>query len=323
MRQKNIPCYMHPTEVILIDDNIQFLKNLEIALGREFKCRSFSDPKKALEHISQNVQSGTSISKYITEEDLKVPLPDIHKEIYNKNRFKEISAVVVDYGMPSMNGLELCKKIRACTQNPIQLIMLTGEADLPTAVQAFNESLIDKFILKSGGDYTREVAEAIHASQEKYFFFLSEPLRRSLQADAQKLLEEDEFFKLLNQIIEKNHSKEFYLLEDSLSLLFLDDKAEKPVWLIMKTEDDMGTQYELAKSDHASPAIVEALKKKKKVAYFPNQKTLSESAERWVLHDAKVLKGKKSYYYAIVSDSKQYPLDKNKIASYYAYINRG
>ncbi len=332
MEKNWIPCLQYPTEIILIDDNKNFLKTLTAALGNRFRCRAFEDPKQALQYISETVNRiGITINKYIPEvaEDIEIHqkglvinLSDIHKEIYNMDRFKEISVVVVDYGMPSMNGLELCKKIREIVQAPIKIIMLTGEADYELAVQAFNDGLIDKFILKSKTNYVTELGEAIQVLREKYFIDLSKPVYRSLQAATQKLLENKAFVDLLKSILDENKSSEFYILDDSFSILFLDEKGENPIWLVMKTEEDVDMQYELASNEKNAPTDkVNAIKNKEKFAYFVDEDGINEPATNWKLCEAKPLGDKNSgFYYAILKGKDSFPLNKGHIASYNQYL---
>ena len=330
MKQNKIPCYRYPTETILVDDNKNFLKTLQFALGSRYKCRPFENPEKALSYIAQSTsQLKTAISRYIPEiEDLEdhrrsliVDIANIHKEIYNKDRFKEIAVVVIDYGMPSMNGLDLCKKIKNTTKNPLKLIMLTGEAGYDIAVEAFNNGLINKFILKSQGEYVNAVAEAILDLQEEYFFDLSEPIRRLLQPAAQKLLETPEFIEIFNKMTTQNNIKEFYILDDSFSILFMDDQGSTPVSLIIRTEEDMDMQYELASDDrHVNPAWVEDIKNRKKLASYTDHRGINQPAQDWLFHDAQLLSKASGCYYAIVTASENSQLlDHKKIAAYQNY----
>lgn len=58
-----------------------------------------------------------------------------------------IDLVISDLEMPGMNGLEFSQKARIDYPH-ILTILLTGHADLKTAMQAINEAGVYKFILK-------------------------------------------------------------------------------------------------------------------------------------------------------------------------------
>lgn len=55
--------------------------------------------------------------------------------------------VVTDFHMPDINGLELAKSIQA-SDDSTQIVMLTGAADLDTAVNAINSTRIYRFYTK-------------------------------------------------------------------------------------------------------------------------------------------------------------------------------
>lgn len=331
MRQNSIPCYRYPTETILIDDNKNFLKNLQFALGKQYKCQPFEDPEQALKYIAESSGRVKSpVTKYIKagedfgdfKKSVIINMGDIHKTIYNKDRFKEVAVVIVDYAMSTTNGLEVCKQIRKLTKNPIKLIMLTGEAGYDLAVEAFNDGLIDKFILKGKESYVDDVVAAIATLQEKYFYDLSAPIRRTLHPHVQKLLEKQAFIDIFNEIINENKIKEFYILDNSLSILFIDDKGKNPICLIIRTEEDMQSQYELANDDEdVSAETTEAIKNRKKLVYFKNDKGLGQSAKYWIFHDAKPLN--KHYYYTIVKGKDNFPLlNTEKMVSYKDYLSK-
>jgi DNA-binding NtrC family response regulator len=60
---------------------------------------------------------------------------------------REVDLVVSDQHMPGMKGVEFLQKVKA--DHPTTLtIMLTGQKDIDTAMQAINEAGVYKFILK-------------------------------------------------------------------------------------------------------------------------------------------------------------------------------
>nr|WP_275976092.1 response regulator [Geothrix oryzisoli] len=57
------------------------------------------------------------------------------------------AVAMVDYQMPGMSGIELLKKLREASPDTVR-IMLTGQADLPTAIQAVNQGQVFRFLTK-------------------------------------------------------------------------------------------------------------------------------------------------------------------------------
>ncbi len=81
---------------------------------------------------------------------VNINIEAIRNELFNANRFDEVITLVLDYAMPGMTGLEVFKKLNKLS---VRKILLTGEAGLDLALEAFNEGIIYKFILKNTPDY--------------------------------------------------------------------------------------------------------------------------------------------------------------------------
>lgn len=59
----------------------------------------------------------------------------------------EIDAVVTDYDMPRLDGMELLQRVRLLRPELVR-ILITARADLNVAVRAINEGSVHRFILK-------------------------------------------------------------------------------------------------------------------------------------------------------------------------------
>lgn len=76
----------------------------------------------------------------------------------------EISVIVVDVGLPRIDGLELIRKLKSRRrERPLPAIVLTGEATLERAVAALRADAVD--FLQKPVDAS-EVAQAIHAAAD-------------------------------------------------------------------------------------------------------------------------------------------------------------
>ncbi len=75
------------------------------------------------------------------------------------------AVVVSDFLMPGMNGIEFLCRIKK-TNPDIVRMMLTGAADMPTAIKAMNEGNIFQFHSKPRAEDT--LSRAIQSGIEKY-----------------------------------------------------------------------------------------------------------------------------------------------------------
>lgn len=66
------------------------------------------------------------------------------REIQEKGPF---AVVVADMNMPSMNGIEFLKKVRELAPDTVRM-MLTGNSDIKTAMDAVNEGCVFRFLTK-------------------------------------------------------------------------------------------------------------------------------------------------------------------------------
>jgi len=124
---------MEPTvrTVLIVDDEENILSALQRALRREnFTLLTAGEPAEALGILQQT----------------------------------HVDVVVSDHLMPNMSGLEFLKEVRAVYPNVVR-IMLTGHAEMSTAMEAINEGEIFRFLTKPWED--TELKVALHLAFEK------------------------------------------------------------------------------------------------------------------------------------------------------------
>jgi serine phosphatase RsbU (regulator of sigma subunit) len=119
-------------KVLIIDDDAILLAGLNRQLGRQYRVDTALSGEEALKMVRRN-------------------------GVY--------AVIISDYTMPGMNGIEVLRCIRQLSPNSIR-IMLTGSADLPTAVQAVNEGHIYQIHLKPCPPDT--LSDAIYSGIKKY-----------------------------------------------------------------------------------------------------------------------------------------------------------
>jgi len=121
-----------PEKVLCVDDELNILLSLQRQLRKQFHLESALGPEKALAAIE-------------------------HEGPY--------AVVVSDLQMPGMNGLDLLAKVRELSPDTVR-IMLTGQADLETAIAAVNQGNIFRFLTKPCS--AEELAATLDAALQQH-----------------------------------------------------------------------------------------------------------------------------------------------------------
>jgi len=142
-------------KVLLVDDDSNVLAGFRRILSREFHMETASGGEQALQLIAQN-------SPY--------------------------AVVVSDMRMPGMDGVELLSKVKSESPNTIR-VMLTGNADLDTAIEAINEGAIFRFLTKPCSKETMGKTLTAALVQYRLVTAESELLEQTLSGSIQVLTE--------------------------------------------------------------------------------------------------------------------------------------
>lgn len=330
MKHAGIPTFYFPSTAVFVDDSKDFLINLSLQFDPSLSYRLFESPQEAAQFIQGHTQRSVAdrgyVSTYIdavsnplTSQTFNLDLSAIQKEIYNEKRFEEISVLFVDYSMPGINGLELCRMLE---DHPCKKVLLTGQADEKMAVQAFNEGLIDSFILKNNPDVIATMNETLQDLQQRYFLENSDMMVRALASDSLSFLKDSlcsDFFRALCQ---KHNIVEYYLAETSGSFLMLNAKGEVS-WLVVKNEEDLTMLSELAEDNNAPAEVVEQVRRGERLPYFTTT-GINMFASNWsdALYPAHTLAGRETYYYAFIENPTVPDLDISKITPYEQFLEK-
>lgn len=185
--------YFHPTTIAIIDDDPVFLGSLARRLRRHGRlCATFTDGEAALGHLravpSAALLHGACLVDETgiiaadwesTDRTLTFRLGRLRDLIRNPARFAAVSVAIIDYAMPGLDGLAVCRRLRDL---PVRRLILTGKADERLAKCALNEGLIDGFLLKQDLALAQQLPTLVDRLQADYFARLTEPLRPALPA---------------------------------------------------------------------------------------------------------------------------------------------
>lgn len=316
-------CFYYPIKVIFLDDNKEFLDALVLGLDNKINMYTDTNPLNVIKMIDNqkefSIQEVTNLPKNLNLDlagDCLIGF-DISKLtniLYDPTRFDNIALIVIDHEMPEMNGIEFCNKLK---EDKILKVMLTAAADKDTAINAFNNGLINKFLLKTSKDLYSELSRVIKDLTFQYFKILSNNIIDS-SASLSKIFKNHIYQKLFNKTLEESNAIEYYLVDSSGSILFLDDLG-KPTWLVIKSNDEINEQIDLLNGYEISEIALNALKNKEKLLFLFSESDYKRPIQEWENFFLNSEKLDDEYSFAITKNKLTTAIEWNKIVSFSEY----
>lgn len=322
-------CCYYPTTTVAIDDDTDFLRILTQHLGI-IDCIPYSSPKKVINALAsqnpfQRIQSRilkknttAELSESPEEHTVLFNMRGLHEEIYNQDRFRDVSVLIVDYYMEGISGIDVCE---ALSNHPAKKILLTGSADKEkVAIEAFNKGIIDRFISKSDANFPTRLKQAIAVLKDAYFRDLSSNLLPHIATMPMNLYQYPSYINFMRNIQEQFDAIEYFMLDTIGTSLMLDTEG-KPTWLILKHESDMNNYEKLAQDQEAPQYYIDGIAKRTLIPFFFSEEDYQQPISEWkrFFYPAQVLPGKNDYYYAICNEDRGNHISKDEIISYASY----
>jgi CheY-like chemotaxis protein len=227
------PLAAHPCTWFFLDDETRFLESVALVVPADQPI-SLHDVPVALLDLLRKLYTSLAPSNL----EVVLDLDDAWGIINNPNRFSLPSVLVVDYAMPSIDGLEFCQEL---ADIPIKKILLTGVADEKIATNAFNDGLIDRFIRKSDQnaleDLLKHSRELTGLVMEERFPFqgIDEDLRNLFQRSTQSR----QFQKFLFEYSIVEH----YLCTNPCGILGVDKKGKASFFALDRSVEPENLRY--------------------------------------------------------------------------------
>ena len=158
-----------PGTILLLDDDAAFLEMMALVLPTHWPVRLMLRPAECIAQLLQ--QATQQDAEYWQQQDIidrwrKIRMPLLQQILdywtTSSTRFSLVRALVLDYSMPAMNGLNVLQALDGWAGFRI---LLTGRADEQLAVDAFNRGLIDLFVPKQASDMGQQVLASLQAVQ--------------------------------------------------------------------------------------------------------------------------------------------------------------
>jgi CheY-like chemotaxis protein len=263
--------YCHPTTVCFVDDNYSFLRSIGMDLPDDWSYMSFLQPEDALAIINEPEPMPPLAERCFSMDNsdpsaplIRMDLPALEQEIKLVDRFRRVSVLLVDYAMPTMNGLEFCEQV---VNKDIKKALLTGVADEKTAVEAFNRGLIDRYIPKAGLARMNAVIPHVDALKAAYFEQYSNRLYSNLALNPPAFMTEQSIKPLFDRILHKHHIVEYYLAAEPYGYLML--RADGSMLrLIVLSQAEHEAHIEMAASLGAPQTLLKQMRAGAALSYF-------------------------------------------------------
>ncbi len=318
-----LSCYF-PTTVVVIDDNVNFLDSLQdILSSRNISVKAFTDPVAGLNFINENAENNTLAFSDLTMtgdevtsdwQSILLNVNKVHSQIYDENRFAKISAVIVDYSMPGIDGVELCSRI---SDPNIQRILLTGVADEKVAIDAFNNGYINRFARKSSPSIANDVIQSVNRAIHQYFSIYTSDLVKCLPTKEMNNLRDPIFANFFYGTCLNRNYIEYYMLDTFGSYLFLREDGQASL-LSMMPESEIDRIIEIGvDSEEISDEVLVGLRSHEYMLVLHNRTGTLPPISTWdkYLRPARRLEGYQTYCFAF-AESNMLDLDFDRIKSF-------
>jgi CheY-like chemotaxis protein len=307
---QNYFCY--PTTVVIVDDDKKFLSGLGSTLGlnKNELIKTFSKPEEAFTYLKNQSFLYHSYQKYLeTISSLELDIDDkdrvskvnfarILELIYDKKRFDEVSVIVADYFMPNTNGLEFFEGIK---DTPAKKILLTSNKDYQLAVDAFNEGIIDKFIIKEI-NMIEKISDSIDELKHKYFQEFSSVL---LQAFDRGIKKADQYMAVFVAWHTDNQILEYYQCDGNGSCIGF-DKNGIIHWLLISSDEEINGYANVIKDINSSLPMITSLDSKTSLLFFLTERDKQQPVSKWEKYMFPVygdfVVNQKKYFYSYVME---------------------
>lgn len=260
-----LPLY-HPTTCLVIDDDRLYLDSFNYNYADVTLCATEHRPEQAVERLLKDAErSGLTIDEAnlapvgdgaADDPVVRLPASRIAAMARDPARFSRFSVAIIDFSMPSMTGVELCRKIKHL---PVKKVLLTGKTGDSTAVAAFNEGLINLFLVKHDPDLPAKLRRIIRELQYGYFKDLTAPLEPIAKLEDTAFLDDPGIASWYHKFSESFRAVEHYLLLSPPGLMLADEAGQVAIaWI--SNQDRMRAQLEIAIEEGAPEALVDELR---------------------------------------------------------------
>lgn len=323
--------FFHPTRIAFIDDERSFLSILLNRLKIGLPVVTYDSPRAFLADLKQkrvSVELDTDwwtcyadvVGDPAQNQIVVLDKAMIFQHLYDENRFETLSVIVVDYDMPEMSGLTLCREL---ADLPCKKILLTGHADSNTVVHAFNEGLIDLYLPKFHPRLELELKTAVRRFQLQYMTAATELVAQVLRAEDPAIWSDASFCALFQRICADRGAVEYYAVDDPKGFLLLDRFAHARL-LLLYSGAEIDAQCAAAKASRAPAGVVAELQARRGALHFQDDggdQVLTERQWWDACIPTYAFPGNTGRFYSVVDRPEPFPVTPDTVLGLGRYLS--
>ncbi len=308
---KNLPLISFPITIAIVDDDSLMLDSLTELLKNNYalikfqepnKCANFFENYKPLSINLKLLQGCNELENYNISGHLPadIDFSELAKFRENKERLNEMGVLIVDYNMPGMTGIELCRKLQAL---PIKKILLTGEPSEKLAISAFNEGIINCYIRKDSPTIASDIKGYLESLTKEYLSNITLHLLKHLEADCLLPISDPLFINFFINWCSENNICEYYIIDQNSTFLLI-DKNGKRSYFVTNTDRTLKNLIDMHEDNNEASALLTIIKSKKKIPFFGEDKESWDiDIKDWekYLYVPTILEGREKYYWGVLS----------------------
>lgn len=307
---ENLPLFYYPTTWLWVDDDKNLLDNIVLTFNSYNNIRPFSSAKESLDFLEKYNQpfSKFKFIKCLSDDDrygiLKHTPTDFDLTMLinisnDQTRHQEITAAVIDYKMPEIDGFNFAKKI---SHFSFKKILLTRAADSDDAILGFNNSLIHRYIQKFDAELVNKLIKYLQQITLEYFQKISSPLLLHIETENKLPLSDPIFISHFKKYCKINEIREYYLIDKQGSFLCIDKNNKKQCFMVQSNRniDSFLSSYE----SELSSKNLKFIKKNKSIPFFGVGKEAWQfDCSEWdkYFYNTNILDGRERYYWASIN----------------------
>lgn len=317
--QKDIlPCCYFPTRVAVVSESPECQQKIAEKFtqdNREFLA--FQQPQEAFgflkpyrQQVSENQWLAQTVentyknymNSFNPSEQYSIDPSQIRQIARDPLATQDISVLITDYNMPSLNGLEFLTKL---SEKPFQRILLIDSGKDPEQItlgkEVLSKKLVQGVVDIAQENYQNTLSQLTRQCQENYFVALTRQSSELLSLE-NTLFSDEEMIQYFKRKFGESLCQEYYVVNLMGHYLWLDQHNQKKYFCVY-TQDQLGHLADYCEGHGGDDEVSRQIREGNRIPFFGEDKNYQDVAvERWrdYLFSANKIELERSTYFTAV-----------------------